>query len=128
MPENDDQQNGDAGNSGNAEGDKKPTTPEPKPITFKSQEDLDAIIEARVARAKPKDYDDLVALKARVDAEAEEKKTELQKEKDARTQAETAAAEKISKANAKLIRAELLKEAAAQGAVDADVVVQLLAG
>lgn len=120
--------NGD-GTTGTPPAGTPPKTPEaPKPITFASQEELDAIIEARVARAKPKDYDELVALREKVTKAAEQEKTDLQKEKDARVAAEAKAAEAESKANAILIRAAIMTEAAAQNAADADVVVSLLAG
>jgi hypothetical protein len=118
-----------AGGAAGAVDDKKVVPPEaPKPITFSSQEELDRIIADRVRRAIPSDYEDLKKLKAAKDAEAEAEKTELQKEKDARKAAEVAAKEKDSRANTKLVRAELLTEAAAQNALDSDIVVALLQG
>lgn len=105
-----------------------PSGDDPKPITFKSQAELDAIIEARVARAKPKDYDELVALREKVNKAAESEKSELQKAKDAAAQAKADGEAAVAKANAKLIRAEILTQASAQGAVDPDAVIAFLAG
>jgi hypothetical protein len=102
-----------------------PKTEAPKKLEF-TQEELDRIIAERVSRAKPKDYDDLVKLRDERAAAAEVEKTELQREKDARKEAERAAKEMNSKANAKLIRAALLTEATAQDTLDADIVVTLL--
>lgn len=101
-------------------------TSEPKKLEM-TQDEFDRIIAERVNRAKPKDYDDLVKLRDERDAAEEAKKTELQKEKDARIAAEQKAAEKDSKSNAKLIRAAVMTEATAQGAVDSDLVVRILA-
>ncbi len=104
-----------------------PTPPEaPKPLTM-TQDELDRIIADRVRRARPADYDELLKLKAEKDAAAEAEKTELEKAKDAQKAAEKAAKEKDSRANAKLLRAEILSEATAQNAVDADTVAELLA-
>ena len=119
-----------SGAAGAADSGKKSEESEeaPKPITFKSQEEFDAVIEARLARAKPKDYDDLVALRDRVKAEEDEKKDEVQKAKDAAKEREDKADAKIAKADAKLIRAEIVAEATAQKAADTSIVVALLAG
>lgn len=100
---------------------------EPKKLEF-TQEELDRIIADRVARAKPKDYDDLVKLREAQAAAAEKEKTDLQKEKDARAAAEAKVAETEARANGILIRAAIQLEAAAQNAADAETVVQLLAG
>ncbi len=106
-----------------------PKPPEaPKPVTFASQEELDRLIADRVRRAKPADYDELVALRTAKEAEEEAKKTEQQKQDDERKERERKTNEKNSKANAKLIRAEVLAEATALNALDADIVAQLLMG
>lgn len=70
---------------GNDEGVK---APEFDPIT--SQEDLDKIIQGRVSRvaAKYADYDDLKAKAAQFDQSVEEKKSEIQREREAREAAE----------------------------------------
>jgi hypothetical protein len=105
-----------------------PTPPEPpKKLEF-TQEEFDRIIADRVTRAKPKDYDDLLKLKAEREAAAEKEKTDLQKEKDARLAAEAQGTERVSKADAKLRRAAIMLEAAAQNAADTDIVLALLAG
>lgn len=104
-----------------------PPESEPKTVTL-TQEALDKMIADRLKRAKPDDYDELVAMKARLDAEEEAKKTEAQKAEDERKERERKVNEKNSKANAKLIRAEVIAEASAQNAIDADLVAQLLAG
>lgn len=121
-----DGETGDAGTKSAA--DDKSKTPEPKPITFQSQEELDAIIAARVARAKPKDYDDLVALRDKVAAAEAKEKTDLEKAQEKANAAETKAQEAIARANGTLIRAAIMVESAAQNAADADTVAALLAG
>lgn len=127
MPEND-PKDGDKGTEGGKpEGGAGASTPEPKPITFKSQEELDAIIEARVARAKPKDYDELVALRDKVQEAEAKQKTDLERAREEAAQAKTTAQTATERANAVLRRAAILVEAAAQNAVDAETVALLLA-
>lgn len=104
------------------------TTPPEKVAKTFTQEELDAIVEARLKRAIPADYESLKTLKAERDAAEEASKTELQKEKDARAAAEAKGAEALSNANRRLIRAAIIEQAASQGAVDADTVAALLAG
>lgn len=128
MPEADQPADDPQGKAAEAAGAGAAPESEPAPITFKSQAELDAIIEARVARAKPKDYDELVALRDKVKAGEEAEKSELQKEKDARAEDNRKASERVSKADAALIRAELLTEATAQKAADPSIVVALLQG
>jgi hypothetical protein len=106
----------------------QPKPPEaPKKLEF-TQEEFDRIIADRARRAVPADYEELKALKAKQDEAAEAEKTELQREKDARKEAEKASKAREAQANAKLIRAEILTEAAAQNASDTDIVVALLSG
>ncbi len=97
------------------------------PRTF-TQEDVDRIIAERLRRATPPDYDDLKAKAAEYDKAKEAEKTELEKAQAARERAEAKAKEAEARANATLIRAAIMTEAAAQGAVDPDVVIALLAG
>jgi hypothetical protein len=125
MPEIKDPQADGGAAAGNEPGDDKVVQPEPKKLEM-TQEEFDRIIAERVARAKPKDYDDLVRLREEQSAAEEAKKTELQKEKDARAAAEAAAKERTAAADRKLIRAEILTESAAQKAADADIVYALL--
>lgn len=105
-----------------------PTPPEPPKKLEMTQEDFDRIIAERVARAKPKDYDDLVKLRDEQAAAEEAKKTDLQKERDARKAADEKASERVSKADQRLKRAAILAEAVAQKASDSDIVVALLMG
>lgn len=101
---------------------------EPPKLISMSQEDFDRIIQDRVKRAVPADYEDLKKLKADRDAAAEQEKTDLQKANDAKAAAETAAADRTAKADAKLKRAAIIAEATAQKASDVDIVTALLAG
>jgi len=97
----------------------------PPPKTF-TQEELDAIIETRLRRAIPADYESLKAMKVEKDAKDEENKTELQKAKDASALAEATAQKRIASADARLLRAAILEAATKAGAVDAEIVVALL--
>lgn len=129
MPENTPPPDSGAGTGAGAPAGDPPNPPEPpKPVTFESQEALDRMIADRLRRAVPADYADLQELKKKVDAEEEAKKTEQQKAEDARKEAEKKAREREQRANVKLIRAEVLAEAAAQNALDGDIVAQLLQG
>lgn len=124
MPEATDKPADDTTGSGAAapEGE-KPKSEATKTFT---QEELDAIVQDRLKRAVPKDYEELKAKAAKVDEAEEAAKTDLQKEKEARLESERAAKERNSKADAKLRRAAILSEAATQGTSDADIVVALL--
>lgn len=102
--------------------------PTEDPKLSMTQAEFDRIIADRVARAKPKDYDELVKIRDAQKAAEEGEKTELQKEKDARLAAEQKATERNSKADAKLRRAAILTEAAKQNAIDAEVIAELLKG
>lgn len=128
MPDNTPPPDSGAGTGAGPEG-KLPDPPEaPKPVTFESQEALDRVIADRVRRAVPADYADLLELKKKTDAEAEAKKTEDERKEDERKEREKKAAEKTRKADLKLIRAEVISEATAQNALDADIVFALLQG
>lgn len=103
-------------------------TPNPEaPKTF-TQEDLDRIIAERLRRATPADYEDLKAKAAEYDKAKEAEKTELEKAQAARERAEAKANEAEARANATLVKAAIMTEASAQGAVDPEVVIALLAG
>lgn len=131
MPENTNPGDGGQGGEGGTPADDKSKntggSEQPKKLEF-TQEELDRIIADRVARAKPKDYDDLVKLREEREAAAEKEKTDLQREKDARAAAEAKAAETEAKANRILVKAAITAEAAAQNAADTETVVALLAG
>jgi len=93
------------------------------PRTF-SQDELDAIVEARLKRAIPSDYDELKALKVAKDADDESKKTELQRAQDAEKEAKKEAKDALTLANTRIKRATLLIEA--QGTLDPGLVADLL--
>jgi len=96
------------------------------PKTF-TQEELDAILEARLKRAIPADYEDLKALKAERDAQADKDKSDLQKAQEAAALADAKASKALQAANARLRRAEIMAVATTAGAVDAETVAALLA-
>lgn len=104
------------------------TPPAPPASKTFTQEELDAIVTDRLKRAVPKDYEELQKKAAAHDAAIEASKTELEKAQEKAAAAETARVEALSKANARILRAEIRAEAAAQKAVDPDVVIALLAG
>jgi hypothetical protein len=105
-----------------------PTTPPPgttPPKTF-TQEEMDAIIGARLAREKP---DPEVARKAaEYDKLQEGQKTELQKAQDRADKAEAKAKDAEAKADQTLVRAAIIEQATVQKAADSQIVVALLAG
>lgn len=98
----------------------------PKPVKTFTQEELDAILEARLKRAVPSDYEDLKKLADRVKAEEDAKKDELQKAKDAQAEAEKRATDAITRANASVRRAAIIEAATAANAADNETVVALL--
>lgn len=129
MPEPENQPgNGGQGNAGVAPAAGDPAKAPETPKLTMTQEELDRIIADRLARAKPKDYDDLVALRDKVTADANAKKDELTLAKEAQATAEAAAKTATERANATLRRAAIIAEAATQNAVDADMVATLLTG
>lgn len=93
-----------------------------------TQADVDKIIAERLRRAVPADYEDLKTKAGRLDELEAGQKSELEKEKAARTKAEDTAKTALAIANGRLIRAEILMQATVAGAVDADTVAALLAG
>lgn len=82
-----------------------------------SQADLDRIVGERLARERAKygDYDDLKKKATQFDELQAASKTDVEKEREAREAAERTAAEATSKANAKLVRAEIISLAADLG-------------
>lgn len=102
-------------------------TPPPANDRTFSQAEVDAIVQARLTRAVPQDYDELKKKAQAFDAAEEANKTELQKALDRAEKAEAAAKDANARADATLRRAALMAEAASQNAADADTVVALLA-
>lgn len=85
-----------------------------------SQEDVDRIVQERLARAKnapPPDYDELKKKAALLDEIEEQSKTELEREREARLRAEETASKVQEAANRRLVEAALIAEAAKQNAV-----------
>jgi hypothetical protein len=97
------------------------------PRTF-TQDELDTIVEARLKRAVPADYEELKALKVSKDAEDEKTKTETQKAEDARVKREGNLAKRETALDAKAARLAVIEAAAAAKATDVDIVAALLAG
>lgn len=129
MPENTNPADGGAGTAGDpASGAGAPDAGAEAPKLTMTQAELDRIIEQRVARAKPKDYDDLVKLRDKVAAAEEAEKTELTKAQEAEKKAKADAQTAIDRANGILVRAAIMVEATAQNAADADTVAALLTG
>ncbi len=102
-------------------------TPEDKPLNL-TQAQLDKIIADRVKRAVPEDYEELRVIKEERDKAKEDEKTELQKAQDAAAEAKSEGKKALAKANARLLKAAILAEAAQAGALDSDIVVMALAG
>ena len=96
-------------------------------ILSMTQEQLDAIIQARVARAVPADYETLKAkAKAKDDADAASQ-SELEKEKTARTAAEAETA-RVKAENAAIKRTgSIVSAAQAAGAANPSLIAQILA-
>lgn len=90
-----------------------------------SQADLDRIVQDRVARAKPADYDEIKARAAKLDELEAGQKSDLQKAVERAEKAERKLSETEAKANSILKRAAILAEAA-QVASDPEIVVALL--
>jgi hypothetical protein len=113
-----------------------PTPPEPTPPadpparTF-SQEDVDRIVQERLARAKstpPADYDELKKKAAEFDKIEEANKTELEKAREQVAKAEERAAKISEQARETRLRSTILAEAARvnRHVVDPEAVVVLL--
>lgn len=101
--------------------------PAAEPRTF-TQEQLDRIVQDRLARAKqapPADYEDLKAAAARLAELEEANKTELQKAQDRATQLEKDAAEARELAQRTKVESAIVAEAARRGA-DVDLTLDAL--
>ena len=103
---------------------------QPTPKTF-TQEEVNAIVEKRVARVKatpPADYDELREKAAKFDELQEANKSELEKATDAAAKAKAARDEwkaKYEELEAKAQRAEAIRAAAAEYGVDADMLARM---
>lgn len=88
-----------------------------KPVSF-TQEQLDAVITERLKRQKSQfaDYDELKARAGKLDEIEAGAKSELEREREARTKAETAATEAARRASERIAAAEL--KAALTGIAD----------
>lgn len=115
------------GQQGNPPQDGGAGTPPAKPEKTFTQAELDAIIEQRLKRAVPADYEELKALAAKAKEKEDQEKTDLQKATEAQALAEKRAREAVETANARLRRAAIIEEATAQNAADNEVVIALLA-
>lgn len=102
--------------------------PNPAPAKTFTQEELDAIVQARVARAIPSDYEDLKKLRDKVKEQEDKDKSELQRAKDEAAQEKAARAAAETRANALVRRTAIIEEAVRQNAADTDIVLALLAG
>lgn len=96
-------------------------TPEPPAAerTF-TQAELDKIVQDRVARVKrevPDDYEDLKAAKAEHDEWKKSQLSELEQAQKRAEEAEKAGASAMERANARLVQAEILREATEQKAI-----------
>ncbi|HET6908896.1 MAG TPA: phage scaffolding protein [Mycobacteriales bacterium] len=94
----------------------------------KSQAELDKLIQDRLARQKAQfaDYDDLKTKASEFDKLQDAQKTELEREREARTAAEQAAADALARAQRTALASAVVAEAAKAGAVDPDAVLALL--
>lgn len=98
---------------------------QPMPKTF-TQEEVNAIVEKRVARVKatpPADYEDLKAKAARLDELEQANKSELEKATDAAAKAKASRDEwkaRFEELEARTQRADAIRAAAAEYGVDAD--------
>src|SRR5574337_85145 len=102
-------------------------TPPAKPEKTFTQAELDAIIEQRLKRAVPADYEELKTIAAKAKEKEDQEKTELQKATEAQALAEKRAREAVENANARLRKAAIIEEATLQGAADNEIVIALLA-
>jgi hypothetical protein len=107
-----------------------PAPPDPEPRTF-TQEQVDRIVQDRLARAKatpPSDYEELKAAKAELDTLKESQKTELEKAQ-ARAEAAEKERERVAEEAREIkLRSAIVTEAAKpdRKVVDPDLVATLL--
>lgn len=103
---NDDKSNDDKSNDDNKE------SKEDARVIFGSQEEFDAVIQARVNRAVKKTEEENAAKKAK------ENMTEIEKIKDEKAESDKRAVEATNRANKTLIRAEVISQATKLNIVD----------
>lgn len=113
-----------SGEPGNQPAAGQPTPPQKPERTF-TQSELDAIVQDRIARAKPADYDEAKAALQREKEREEGEKTELQKAQDAAAEAARERDEAKQTAARERLAARIEVEAARQGA-DSDLVLAVL--
>jgi len=126
MPEITPPTDGDKGNAGAGAPAAGAGAPPPEK-TF-TQAELDAILEARLKRAIPADYEELKTLAAKAKERDEADKTDLQKAQEAQALAEKKARDREQTANLRLKRAAIIEAATAANAADTDIVIALLMG
>jgi hypothetical protein len=93
-----------------------------------SQDELDRMIQARIKRVESKyaDYKDLKTKASKFDELDAASKSELEKEREARTAAEAKAQAAEERAKSVALRSAVISEATKQGAVDPDAVLKLI--
>lgn len=93
-----------------------------------SQDELDRLIQARIKRVESKyaDYKDLKTKASKFDELDAASKSELEKEREARTAADARAQAAEERAKSVALRSAVISEATKQGAVDPDAVLRLI--
>lgn len=93
-----------------------------------NQDELDRLIQARIKRVESKysDYKDLKTKASKFDELDAASKSELEKEREARTAAEAKAQAAEERAKSVALRSAVISEATKQGAVDPDAVLKLI--
>lgn len=94
-----------------------------------TQDDVDRIVQDRLARARntpPADYEELKARAAKLDEIEEQSKTDLQKAQDRAAELERDNAAVTARANDALLRASVIAEAARRNVVDPDAAFALI--
>lgn len=98
------------------------------PRTF-TQDDVDRIVQDRLARARntpPADYEELKARAAQLDEIEQQSKTDLQKAQERAAELERENAATTARANDALLRASVIAEAARRNVVDPDAAFALI--
>lgn len=114
--------------AGAPEGGEPPKSGEAPKLLSLTQEQFDSIIQERVRRAVPADYEELKGLKTAKDLADATALSELEKAKAAAKRSEEKGNAAVASANATLKQASIISEATTAGAVDVSIVVALLAG
>jgi hypothetical protein len=93
-----------------------------------SQEEFDRMVQTRIKRVENKyaDYKDLKTKASKFDELDAASKSELEKEREARTAAEAKAQAAEERAKSVALRSAVISEATKQGAVDPDAVLKLI--